>query len=161
MAAGLMSPPGRNLRGWLSTTSKLREEKPDLVGEDILDSLARDSIWKTLTMSLQPKEITKSEAESCFKSLCQPIGRGTIEDVSLIQWIDDNAWFKIGKWTLREWSQVERSGFERLLVRALSYLAGDWLHYFRRERGLNPKTSGRGGLMLKLLIPLLELFIEP
>jgi hypothetical protein len=42
----------------------------------------------------------------CFKALWRPDGRGAIGDLNLIGWIDDNACFEIGAWTLREWSQV-------------------------------------------------------
>jgi hypothetical protein len=42
----------------------------------------------------------------CFEALCRPDGRGAIRDLNLIGWIDDNACFEIGAWTLLEWSQV-------------------------------------------------------
>jgi len=55
---------------------------------------------------LAEKGVPKRTVRSCFESLWRPDGRGAVEDVNLIRWIDDNAWFKVGLWTLREWSQV-------------------------------------------------------
>jgi hypothetical protein len=32
--------------------------------------------------------------------------RGTVHNIALISWIDQNAWFSLRKWTSRDWSQV-------------------------------------------------------
>lgn len=106
---GDLGPPAMSHRGWISSTSTLREHNPGLiyVSCDVLNT--RDAIWETLTMSLLAEEnMSPQTVRSCFESLWRPDGRGAVEDVDLIRWIDDNAWFKVGLWTLREWSQVYR-----------------------------------------------------
>jgi hypothetical protein len=97
-------PLGMKHRGWISSTSKLRERKPELATMSFGGDITRTIIWDTLTMSLFKEE--RVVGNSCFESLWRPDGRGMVEDINLIHWIDDNAWFKIGRWTLREWSQV-------------------------------------------------------
>lgn len=57
-------------------------------------------------MSLLPPEFSSISAKSCFSTLWTPEGRGSVHNIALIEWIDYNAWFKVGKWTLREWSQL-------------------------------------------------------
>jgi len=66
----------------------------------------RDEIWETLTMSLLPMNFSTTTWRSCFSTLWMPEGRGAIPDLALIKWIDDNASFRFGEWTLREWSQA-------------------------------------------------------
>ncbi|KAN0098383.1 hypothetical protein V8E51_014046 [Hyaloscypha variabilis] len=100
--------------GWILSTSTLREVKPELIVDGV-GSATKEAIWKTLVMSpryLLNEDIYKSTYISpsvydCFEMLWKPEGRGAVEDLNLIRWIDDIAWFAIGSWTLREWSQVK------------------------------------------------------
>jgi hypothetical protein len=68
------------------------------------------AIWKTLTMDQLPPDISDSRGLSCFEHLWRPEGRGTIEDLNLIKWVDEHAMFEIGRRTLRTWSQVIPEG---------------------------------------------------
>lgn len=86
--------------GWILLTSELRERKPELAAA-WREYEARETIFDILTMAQLPNQ------RSGFEYLWRPEGRGAVEDLDLIQWIDDNAWFPIGPWTLREWSQVK------------------------------------------------------
>jgi hypothetical protein len=53
-------------------------------------------------------DISRYNATLCFGDLWTPCGRGSIYSTQLIDWLDTNAWFKIGPWTLREWSQLSK-----------------------------------------------------
>ena len=90
-----ISHPGRLYDKFL----ELRCPTPEMVR-------VHSTIWKTLTMSRLIKESLKPSTKHCFGFLWMPEGRGSIQDLRLIEWIDHNAFFKIGKWTLREWSQT-------------------------------------------------------
>jgi len=52
-------------------------------------------------------DIRADEIDECFSSLWTPQGRGSIYNTQIINWLDSNAWFKIGPWTIREWSQLQ------------------------------------------------------
>jgi hypothetical protein len=52
-------------------------------------------------------DIRPNEIDECFSSLWTPQGRGSIYNTQIINWLDSNAWFKIGPWTIREWSQLQ------------------------------------------------------
>lgn len=65
------------------------------------------TIWKTLTLEKLTPELSDSTGMACFEHLWLPEGRGAVGDLKLIQWIDDNVSFKIGQYTLREWSQTK------------------------------------------------------
>ncbi|KAK0123682.1 hypothetical protein ONS95_008694 [Cadophora gregata] len=91
---------------WISLTGTLAKEIPELGNPSPDVSRFYSAIWKTLTMGLSMKGMSPRQAELCFSTLWMPYGRGSIHDLNLIEWIDRNAFFKIGKWTLREWSQT-------------------------------------------------------
>lgn len=57
-------------------------------------------------MDQLPPEFDDSVGMKCFDLLWRQESKGEIEDLKLIQWINDNAPFEIGHWTLRQWSQV-------------------------------------------------------
>jgi hypothetical protein len=94
---------------WILSTSSLRKQDTRLQKASSTDTATRDTISKALTMDLLPPEFSSSSARSCFSTLWTPEGRGAIHNLALIEWIDTNAWFKVGKWTLREGSQLESS----------------------------------------------------
>ena len=100
---GDLGPPAMSHHGWISSTSSLRKQNPELESRSKDAHKSRDALWETLTMSLlAEKGVPKRTVRSCFESLWRPDGRGAVEDVNLIRWIDDNAWFKVGLWTLRK-----------------------------------------------------------
>jgi hypothetical protein len=86
--------------GWILLTSELRDEKPELAA-GWKECETRNTIFDILIMAPPSNQWTG------FEYLWRPEGRGAVEDLDLIQWIDDKAWFSIGPWTLREWSQVK------------------------------------------------------
>lgn len=92
---------------WILSTSTLRKQDPRLQKGSSSDIATRDAISRALTMDLLPPEFSIGSARSCFSTLWTPEGRGAIHNLALIEWIDRNAWFKVGRWTLREWSQLE------------------------------------------------------
>ncbi|KAE9373630.1 HET-domain-containing protein [Stipitochalara longipes BDJ] len=113
----MSSSKNSNPSGWLLSTSTLRVQKPALESNSSKCE-TRDTIWDTLTMSfLRVQDRVRAHTDSpspelhinpidAFESIWRPEGRGAVEDHDLIKWIDDNAWFTVGPWTLREWSQV-------------------------------------------------------
>ena len=92
---------------WVLATSSLRVEMPELSKAGPYDLANRNYLWKTLTMGLLDQKLTEATASSCFSTLWMPQGRGAIPNVNLIEWIDRNAWFRFGQWTLREWTQLK------------------------------------------------------
>lgn len=104
-------------RGWILSTSKLQEQNYALVNPTAEQITMRDSIWEHLTMSSLPADFDRHLAVMCFANVWQARGRGLAEDINLIRWIDDNAWFKVGQWTLREWSQVKETQTTRTMPR--------------------------------------------
>jgi hypothetical protein len=58
-------------------------------------------------MNQLPPDFNESVGMACFEPLWRPEGRGAMEDLNLIQWIDDNAHFVVDHWTIREWSQIK------------------------------------------------------
>lgn len=93
-------PPAR--APWISATTTLSQQNDRLRNPNKSDLELRDFIWQTLIMSRIPTEL----ARTCFSSLWKPEGRGLVHNLALVSWIDQNAWFKLRKRTLREWSQV-------------------------------------------------------
>ena len=91
---------------WISSVSKLKQIKPrifDAREDDIHHGIC---IWHTLTMGLLQGKLTPDKLRSCVSTLWRPRGRGAIQSLALIAWIDRNAWFKVDQFTLREWSQL-------------------------------------------------------
>lgn len=114
-----MSSPSNNPSGWILSTSTLREREPELNTTVEQDEI-RTAIWDTLMMKFPRAAADRRHAShpgestiNVFEFLWRPGGRGSVEDLSLIRWIDDNARFKIGPWTLRKWSQAKMD--ERLV----------------------------------------------
>ncbi|KAH7377554.1 heterokaryon incompatibility protein-domain-containing protein [Cadophora sp. MPI-SDFR-AT-0126] len=91
---------------WISLTGTLAKDIPELGRPSPDISMFYSAIWKTLTMGLSMSGMSPRQAEQCFSTLWMPNGRGSIHDLNLIEWIDRNAFFKIGQWTLREWSRT-------------------------------------------------------
>ena len=62
----------------------------------------------TLTMSLggNTHEFRRAGLDASFRSLWTPVGRGFISRTEIIDWIDFHRGFKIGPFTLQEWSQT-------------------------------------------------------
>jgi len=102
--AGSINIPARRAP-WILSTSTLSQHDERLRNPTQSDIQMRDFIWQTLTMSYFPAELA-SQGRSCFSTLWTPEGRGLIHNLALIAWIDQNAWFEVRHWTLREWSQV-------------------------------------------------------
>lgn len=109
------SSPSRKPQGWILSTSALTEEQPGL---KLASNEIRNTIWAALTMTapqrkqevyFMPHEFPRQSKSTIagFELPRRPEGRGVVEDLNLIQWIDDNAWLKVGPWTLREWSQAK------------------------------------------------------
>jgi hypothetical protein len=65
-----------------------------------------DSIWKTLTMFLLPRDFPLPVCRRCFSMLWTPQGRGAIPNLGLIEWLDSNFDFEFLNCTLQEWSQM-------------------------------------------------------
>jgi hypothetical protein len=53
-------------------------------------------------MSLLSDGFDSTIASSCFSALWTPEGRGAVDNLAPIEWIDNNAWFQVGEFTLRE-----------------------------------------------------------
>lgn len=94
-------------KSWLFDTENLREESQRPPIPSAWGQLRQRGIWKTLTMTDSGLEINDAGVEECFKSLWTPKGRGSIYNTRIIDWLDKNASFQIGNWTLREWSQYQ------------------------------------------------------
>jgi hypothetical protein len=92
---------------WLYSTHHLSKEVPGLNDAAGPQLSLRRKIWLTLTMNCLNVDIDLADADQCFTNLWTPHGRGSIYSTQLIDWIDRNAFFKIGRWTLREWSQLQ------------------------------------------------------
>ncbi|KAH7305636.1 heterokaryon incompatibility protein-domain-containing protein [Rhexocercosporidium sp. MPI-PUGE-AT-0058] len=96
---------------WISLTGTLAAKIPELGNPSPDVNKFQIAIWKTLTLGLPIKATSELQSAICFSTLWMPLGRGSIHDLNLIEWIDHNAFFKIGKWTLREWSQTGKLNF--------------------------------------------------
>jgi hypothetical protein len=67
----------------------------------------RDRLWEILTMGLLRETLTApDELRRYFSTLWTPRGRGAVHSLALIAWIDQNAWFEVGRVNLRQWSQT-------------------------------------------------------
>jgi len=87
---------------WINLTSTLTQFNDSLRHPTHLEVQMQEFIWETITMARFRIDLLRS----LFSSLWKPEGRGLIQNLALIAWIDKNAWFRITHWTLREWSQV-------------------------------------------------------
>jgi hypothetical protein len=103
---------------WIYYTEKLQEEIPELGKATSSQVVQKMTIWRTLTMRFSAPPLASDEVDECFNQLWTPQGRGSLYNTRVIDWIDNNAWFKIGPWTLREWS--------RLLVHDISENQSPW-----------------------------------
>jgi hypothetical protein len=95
---------------WISSTHNLHLQIPGLASASPDEVKFKEYIWNTLMMTQYVPNFDSSTYETCFSLLWTPLGRGAVHNLDLMQWIDNVAWFKIGDWTLREWSQVRASG---------------------------------------------------
>ncbi|KAE9363865.1 HET-domain-containing protein [Stipitochalara longipes BDJ] len=73
-------------------------------------SLSRSSLWRTLTMNCSGFDNVPKEMDECFSNLWTPQGRGSIYNTRIIDWLDENASFKVLGETLKAWSQLEPQG---------------------------------------------------
>ncbi|CZR65100.1 uncharacterized protein PAC_15000 [Phialocephala subalpina] len=102
---------------WISLTKSLHQNSKTRVYRD--PPFDRLKMFYTLVRTLTMARLSErrkdywdlSDSEWCFELLWTAEGRGSVEDLALIEWIDHNAWFKIGNLTLREWSRIETSRF--------------------------------------------------
>jgi hypothetical protein len=94
---------------WISSTSTLHQK--DSATPEQMNF--HDQIWQTLTMSLVCDKFDSAILRSCFSALWTPEERGAVHNLALIVWIDSNACFKIGEFTLREWSQLRTPGINK------------------------------------------------
>jgi hypothetical protein len=65
-------------------------------------------------MSLLSDGFDSAIARSCFSALWTPERGGAVDNLALIEWIDNNAWFQVGEFTLREWSQLRALGTSKV-----------------------------------------------
>jgi hypothetical protein len=91
---------------WIYYTEKLREEIPELGKPTSSQVVQKMTIWRTLRMKFTAPSDSPDDVDECFNQLWTPQGRGSLYNTRVIDWIDNNAWFRIGPWTLREWSQL-------------------------------------------------------
>lgn len=116
-----MRPHGKNQimeprPPWISLTKSLHQNKSRVYKDPPLERLKMFyTLVRTLTMA-RLSERRKDywdlcDSEWCFELLWTAEGRGNVDDLALIEWIDHNAWFKIGNLTLRELSRIETSRF--------------------------------------------------
>jgi hypothetical protein len=94
---------------WIYYTEDLREEIPELGKATSTQVVQKMTIGGTLMMNFRAPSFYPDDVDKCFNQLWTPQGRGSIYNTRVIDWIDNNAWFKIGPWTLREWSQLRQS----------------------------------------------------
>ena len=101
------SPP-KNPDSWILETENLSATDPSLGKAGSYMIRFRDLLWETLTMSLLFTPVTHAHTQmwTSFRWLWRPEGRGLITDLDLLEWVDRNAWFQVGSYTLREWSQM-------------------------------------------------------
>ena len=90
---------------WIHLTSTLSQTNERLRNPTQLEVQIQEFIWETITMAQLPIDLLRS----LFSNIWKPEGRGLIDNLALIAWIDQNAWFRVKDWTLREWSQVTAS----------------------------------------------------
>ncbi|KAH8769701.1 hypothetical protein BGZ57DRAFT_442839 [Hyaloscypha finlandica] len=102
--------PNLSRSHWISSTSTLHQKDPRLDSATPEQMNFNDQIWQTLTMSLVSDKFDSATVRSCFSALWTPEERGAVHNLALIEWIDSNARFKIGEFTLREWSQLKTPG---------------------------------------------------
>jgi len=96
----------RTRSDWILETMTLADKDPVLAKPTESHLTTQDAIIKALTMSKLPESFTVEIARACFSVLWTPFGRGSVHNLELIRWIDENAWLKIENWTLREWSRL-------------------------------------------------------
>lgn len=92
---------------WLHKTKQLASRNPNLANPTSTEIHHKWNIWNTLTGWNDTVSVDVAASADCFKALWTPVGRGSIYNSEIIHWIDDNASFKIGPWSLREWSRLE------------------------------------------------------
>jgi hypothetical protein len=98
---------------WIYYTEKLRKEIPELGKATQRQLWQKIAIWRTLIMNFTANTPYPADVDECFNQLWTPQGRGSIYSTRVIDWIDQHAWFKIGRWTLREWSQLQQPDFSQ------------------------------------------------
>jgi len=92
-------------KSWIFDLEKvIKPLPPDLSESSAKIHLLRKLIWKTLTMNDLNLDIDveSKEFNECFTCLWTPQGRGSIYNTRIIDWLDENASFRVGGMTLRE-----------------------------------------------------------
>jgi hypothetical protein len=92
-------------RPWIFSTSDLRREIPELGNGSQIQLKQRRTVM--ILLADLKYRLKLADVEACFESLWTAGGGGSIYSTQIIDWIDNNAWFQIGPWTLREWSQLQ------------------------------------------------------
>jgi hypothetical protein len=98
---------------WISSAKLLTMEVVGLEDPSLQDLSIHDMICKSLIMDLVDKHSVVGEQRYngllSFSQLWMPEGRGSVQNLDWIDWIYRNAHFKIGRWTLREWSRMRNT----------------------------------------------------
>lgn len=81
---------------WISSTKSLHLNKPEVYSDPPLDRLKTFyKIARTITMARLAERRKDfwdlSDSEWCFELLWTAEGRGSVDDIALIEWIDHNA----------------------------------------------------------------------
>lgn len=129
--------PNLSRSHWISSTSTLHQKDPRLDSAAPEQMSFHDQIWQTLTMSLVSDKFDSAIVRSCFSALWTPEERGAVRNLALIEWIDSNAWFKIGEFTLREWSQLRTPGINKAS-------GEDWMGKSFVDKSIRTDTSNIG-----------------
>jgi hypothetical protein len=98
----------QNPSPWIYYTENLREEISELGNPTHRQFVEKKQICRTLMMKFSASLSDPDDIDECFNQLWTPQGRGSIYSTRVIDWIDQHAWFQIGRWTLREWSQLRQ-----------------------------------------------------
>ncbi|KAE9381310.1 hypothetical protein N431DRAFT_298421, partial [Stipitochalara longipes BDJ] len=94
-----------------------------------IDITIRDSIWKTMTMNLLPPEFHDNTAAWCFAKLWTPEGRGAVQNLALIAWLDRNARFQ-AKVRVFAMLGADRATFEKATTTAADAEGETAVHNF-------------------------------
>jgi len=91
---------------WISSTKLFTREVKELETPLFQDLSIQDMIWKSLIMDLADIDFVAGEQRynglRFFSQLWMLEERGSVQNLDLIDWIDRNVYFKVGRWTLRE-----------------------------------------------------------
>jgi hypothetical protein len=131
-------------KSWIFHTENLRPQIPRSYDAREYSPSHVLTIWKTLIkvglglgFKYNPEDIYE-----CFSKLWTPQGRGSIYNIQIIDWIDKNSEFRIGPWTLREWSQLNPPGNDSSEFRVGSWPLREWSSVWPRSKKLDTEITG-------------------